>query len=168
MTGKGLRRLEIVTWTVGCYLLLCILFNPPVAYRERIVDRTVVPPVVLSQTVHHRAYPRADSFLPFPDPQGVFLIGGVTRGGGSPQLNYEWTTLGDLPRTALWFGGIVISAAVLIIVLRRHRRNCPDPSLRGFEVVVATNQPASSKPPSAPPPTTSKNTPAPNSSKASN
>jgi hypothetical protein len=169
MTRKGLRRLETVTWVVGCYLFVCIQFKPPLEYRKRLIDRTVVPHVLLSQTVHHRAFPRVDTFLPFPDSSGnVLSFGGPTIGGGPLERYHETTTLTDFPRTALWSSGIILSATALIIVLRRQRQKCPDPSIRGFDVVVATNQPASSEQSAGNFPTTSKSTSASMPSNASN
>jgi hypothetical protein len=59
---------EIVIWTLGCYLLVCLLTRPP---RERSVvlaDATVAPFKILEQT-HDAVHSSDTAFAPLvPDP----------------------------------------------------------------------------------------------------
>jgi hypothetical protein len=121
---------EIVIWTLGSYLLVCVLTAPPCQRYGRMWNSTVRPPVPRAKTVYPDRSPDA-FFLPlFPDLS-------LSHWRESPAVftvRAESGTCPNLPKTCWLFLALSTTTLLATNLCRRMRNRIPPPP--GFEVSV--------------------------------
>ena len=137
MTQTSLWRLEVTTWFLGIYLVLCIISHPPMTRVEQIVNLTVVPRVLISETREPAPFPRDLTFF---IPLGLDWVG-IRTGRGSLASYHQYFREIDPRRTIAWLAGTAGLTGITILLLRRHSKRFAQTAPGGFEI----------QPPNAPP-----------------
>jgi hypothetical protein len=131
MQRAHLRMIEILVWTVGAYLLVCLLTRPPQAWVTRITSRMVVPPVVM-ESPHRDFTGDAHPLRLLPDPR--LRAWKEQTAPGSQTLDWQVIGRPDIPRMGLWALGISAVTMLLAVALRRLRRLLPEPPAFPVEI----------------------------------
>jgi hypothetical protein len=121
MRRTWLLMIEITIWTVGAYLILCNLANPPRKNFIQVLDISIRPPVLYTEDlapVTDPQYVRWQLSLPHWREQsngGIVMLNNLSR----------HVTRVDIPRTILWLTSILITTTFLALIPRLLRRRLP-------------------------------------------